>query len=265
MGRGSGDVRSHVRSPRWARFGPVGPGSGPRVLRDPGCRCHHLALPTSAFWTLEGSLSVSVTDYPDTPLPPEPDWGDGPAAYEPGNAPRSSGDRTPPQDNAAEQSVLGAMLLSKDAIADVGEVVRGTDFYRPAHEVIYDAIVDLYGRGEPADPVTVAAELHRARGAAADRRRPVPAHARRPTCRSRPTPATTPRSCARRRSCAAWSTPAPRSSSSATPARARSTTVVDEAQAEVYKVTDKRTPGGLRPARRHHGGRPRRDRGDRQP
>ncbi len=104
---------------------------------------------------------MSVTDYPDTPLPPEPDWGDGPAAYEPGNAPRSSGDRTPPQDNAAEQSVLGAMLLSKDAIADASETVRGPDFYRPAHEVIYDAIVDLFGRGEPADPVTVAAELQR--------------------------------------------------------------------------------------------------------
>ena len=67
----------------------------------------------------------------------------------------------PPQDNAAEQSVLGSMLLSKDAIADVSETVRGVDFYRPAHEVIYDAIIDLYGRGEPADPVTVAAELQR--------------------------------------------------------------------------------------------------------
>ena len=53
------------------------------------------------------------------------------------------------------------MLLTKDAIADVVEVVRGTDFYRPAHETIFDAIVDLYGRGEPVDPVTVAAELQR--------------------------------------------------------------------------------------------------------
>src|SRR5690625_6484898 len=51
------------------------------------------------------------------------------------------------------------MLLSKDAIADVVEIARGQDFYRPAHETIYDAIIDLYGRGEPADPVTVAAEL----------------------------------------------------------------------------------------------------------
>jgi replicative DNA helicase len=70
-------------------------------------------------------------------------------------------DRTPPQDVEAEQSVLGGMLLSKDAIADVIEVLRGNDFYRPAHQLIYDAILDLYGRGEPADAVTVAAELSR--------------------------------------------------------------------------------------------------------
>jgi replicative DNA helicase len=75
--------------------------------------------------------------------------------------PGRAGDRTPPQDNDAEQSVLGSMLLSKDAIADVVESVRGTDFYRPAHETIFDAMVDLYGRGEPVDPVTTAAELQR--------------------------------------------------------------------------------------------------------
>ena len=68
-------------------------------------------------------------------------------------------DRTPPQDMDAEQSVLGAMLSSKDAIADVVEVLRGTDFYRPAHELVYDAILDLYGRGDPADAVTVSDEL----------------------------------------------------------------------------------------------------------
>ena len=70
-------------------------------------------------------------------------------------------DRTPPQDMAAEQSVLGAMMISKDAIADVAEVLRGADFYRPSHEVIHDAIIDLYGRGEPADMVTVGHELQR--------------------------------------------------------------------------------------------------------
>ncbi|MFC9967998.1 replicative DNA helicase [Nocardia ignorata] len=62
---------------------------------------------------------------------------------------------------AAEQSVLGGMLLSKDAIADVVEVLRPGDFYRPAHQAVYDTILDLYGRGEPADPVTVAAGLDR--------------------------------------------------------------------------------------------------------
>ena len=75
--------------------------------------------------------------------------------------PGSGGDRTPPQDMAAEQSVLGAMMISKDAIADVAEVLRGADFYRPSHETIHDAIIDLYGRGEPADMVTVANELQR--------------------------------------------------------------------------------------------------------
>ncbi len=70
-------------------------------------------------------------------------------------------DRTPPQDIAAEQSVIGAMLLSKDAIADVVETLREQDFYRPAHQIIYGVILDLYSRGEPADAVTVSAELTR--------------------------------------------------------------------------------------------------------
>jgi replicative DNA helicase len=88
-------------------------------------------------------------------------WGDGPVGYAPGEAPTDPSHRTPPQDMAAEQSVLGAMLISKDSIADVAEVLRGADFYRPAHELIHDAIIDLYGRGEPADPITVVAELQR--------------------------------------------------------------------------------------------------------
>ena len=79
--------------------------------------------------------------------------------YEQSGPPSEDLGRTPPQDVAAEQSVLGGMMLSKDAIADVVEVLRGTDFYRPAHELVFDAVLDLYGRGEPADAVTVAAEL----------------------------------------------------------------------------------------------------------
>jgi replicative DNA helicase len=77
------------------------------------------------------------------------------------DAPSEDYGRQPPQDLAAEQSVLGGMLLSKDAIADVLERLRPSDFYRPAHQNVYDAILDLYGRGEPADAVTVAAELDR--------------------------------------------------------------------------------------------------------
>ncbi|MGO0575865.1 replicative DNA helicase [Ornithinimicrobium panacihumi] len=68
-------------------------------------------------------------------------------------------DRLPPQDVAAEQSALGAMLLSKDAIGECSEIVKAVDFYRPNHELIYDAITDLYGRGEPVDAITVADEL----------------------------------------------------------------------------------------------------------
>ncbi|MBT2445322.1 replicative DNA helicase, partial [Streptomyces sp. ISL-36] len=68
-------------------------------------------------------------------------------------------ERVPPQDLDAEQSVLGGMLLSKDAIADVVEIIKGHDFYKPAHEMVYAAILDLYAKGEPADPITVGAEL----------------------------------------------------------------------------------------------------------
>ncbi|TDC10407.1 replicative DNA helicase [Streptomyces sp. 8K308] len=84
----------------------------------------------------------------------EADRDQGPGADE-----RAAFERVPPQDLAAEQSVLGGMLLSKDAIADVVEVLRGSDFYKPAHETIYGAILDLYAKGEPADPITISAEL----------------------------------------------------------------------------------------------------------
>lgn len=68
-------------------------------------------------------------------------------------------ERTPPHDTAAEQSALGGMMLSKDAVADVVEILRSQDFYSPAHEMIYDAITDLYGRGQPTDVIAVADEL----------------------------------------------------------------------------------------------------------
>jgi replicative DNA helicase len=68
-------------------------------------------------------------------------------------------ERNPPHDLAAEQCVLGGMLMSKDAISDVLEVIRPGDHYRPAHQIVHEIILDLYSRGEPADAVTVANEL----------------------------------------------------------------------------------------------------------
>lgn len=70
--------------------------------------------------------------------------------------------RVPPHNLQAEESLLGAMLLRSQAIADAVEVVSAGDFYKPAHGHIYDAITSLYSAGEPVDPVTVAEELKRA-------------------------------------------------------------------------------------------------------
>ncbi|WP_226358751.1 replicative DNA helicase [Pseudonocardia sp. ICBG601] len=80
-----------------------------------------------------------------------------------GPVPAACGDDAllPPHDLAAEQAVLGAMLLSAEVIGEVTEIVAARDFYRPAHASIYQAVCDLDGNGEPSDPVAVAAELDR--------------------------------------------------------------------------------------------------------
>ncbi|WP_208029338.1 replicative DNA helicase [Rhabdothermincola sediminis] len=70
--------------------------------------------------------------------------------------------RVPPHNLQAEESLLGAMLLSKDAIAAATEILDASDFYKPAHGHIFEAITNLSAAGEPADPVTVAEELRRA-------------------------------------------------------------------------------------------------------
>ncbi|HLX88876.1 MAG TPA: replicative DNA helicase [Acidimicrobiales bacterium] len=72
-----------------------------------------------------------------------------------------AGGRIPPHDLDAEESLLGAMLLSRDAIAAAVESCVADDFYKPAHAHIFAAVTALYTRGEPADPVTVADELRR--------------------------------------------------------------------------------------------------------
>jgi replicative DNA helicase len=75
----------------------------------------------------------------------------------------SSGTRIPPHNLQAEESLLGAMLLSGDAIASATEVrLAPDDFYKPAHGHVFAAIGAIYARGDAADPVTVAEELHRA-------------------------------------------------------------------------------------------------------
>jgi len=67
--------------------------------------------------------------------------------------------KLPPQDLAAECAVLGSMLISQDAVADAVETIRGADFYHPAHETIFEAIVELFGHGIRPDVLTVADEL----------------------------------------------------------------------------------------------------------
>ena len=70
-------------------------------------------------------------------------------------------DRVPPHNLDAEVSVLGSMLLSRNAVADVSEVIGPEDFYRGAHRTIFEAARDLYNKGEPLDTVTLADELDR--------------------------------------------------------------------------------------------------------
>lgn len=78
-------------------------------------------------------------------------------------SPRSSSSaRRIPHDLEAEASLLGAMLLSRDAIATALETCSESDFYKPVHATVFAAISSLYGRGDPSDPVTVADELRRA-------------------------------------------------------------------------------------------------------
>jgi replicative DNA helicase len=70
-------------------------------------------------------------------------------------------ERVPPHNLEAEESVLGAMMLSGDAIADVVEIVRPADFYHSANAKIFETLRDVYGRGDPVDAITAVEELKR--------------------------------------------------------------------------------------------------------
>ena len=75
---------------------------------------------------------------------------------------KSPTSRVPPHDLQAEESLLGAMMLDQEAIANAAGIIRAPDFYKPAHAHIYDAVHALYAAGQAVDPVTVADELRRA-------------------------------------------------------------------------------------------------------
>lgn len=116
-----------------------------------------------------------LPSFDDVPLPPAPPEEDAPprggGARDSARGGGRSADRgfqqlrdlgrEMPQNQEAEQGVLGGMLLNKDAIADVVEQLRGDDFYRPAHKTIFDTILRLYGEGKEVDPVIVAGRLDR--------------------------------------------------------------------------------------------------------
>jgi replicative DNA helicase len=70
-------------------------------------------------------------------------------------------ERVPPHNLEAEESVLGAMMLSAEAIADVVEVVRPEDFYKSANGTIFDTLRVIYGRGDPVDAIIAVEELRR--------------------------------------------------------------------------------------------------------
>ena len=74
---------------------------------------------------------------------------------------RTRPERIPPHNLEAEESVLGSMMLSAEAIASVVEVVKPEDFYRPAHQTIYEVLYAIYARGEPVDAITAVEELRR--------------------------------------------------------------------------------------------------------
>jgi len=68
-------------------------------------------------------------------------------------------EQLPPQDIDAEQSVLGSLLIDKDAIIKIADIITAGNFYRKSHEIIFQAILDLYSKSEPIDLLTVSSRL----------------------------------------------------------------------------------------------------------
>lgn len=74
---------------------------------------------------------------------------------------RSLYDRVPPHDSEAEKAVLGGMLMSKEAVGEVSEMIKSDDFYEPQNQMVYDTILDLYSASQPTDVIMTVNELTR--------------------------------------------------------------------------------------------------------
>ncbi len=69
--------------------------------------------------------------------------------------------RIPPYNIEAEESLLGSMLISRDAVGTIIEIVKTDDFYRSSNQMIFEAILEMYSKGEPSDPITIADHLEK--------------------------------------------------------------------------------------------------------
>ena len=210
---------------------------------------------------------MSITDHgaPGLAEPPIDEWGDGPAAYAPGERPPVRATARRRRTWRPSSRVLGAMLISQGRDRRRGRDGPGRRLLpaRPTRS-IYDAIIDLYGRGEPADAVTVAAELQR--------RGELPRIGGAPYLHTLlanvPIAAN-----------AGYYAEIVREKAILRRLVDAGTKIVQigyAGEGEVDDIVDQRAGRGLqrhrpphrrglRPAHRHHGRRPRRDRGDRQP
>lgn len=107
------------------------------------------------------NTAESFADSADFPPMPEPEFE--PRGRSRGGAHRGNYDsfRQPPHDNEAEMGVLGAMLMSPTVALDIIEEVTAEDFYRPAHQVIFNTIIELFSENKPIDPMIVSGRLDR--------------------------------------------------------------------------------------------------------
>jgi len=73
--------------------------------------------------------------------------------------PNNATNKIPPQNIEAEQALLGSILLDKDAIIKISDLIVASDFYQPSHEIIFEAMIDLFNKRQPIDLVTLTNEL----------------------------------------------------------------------------------------------------------